>query len=693
MSNFRTRGNTRQNPYNRDSHKEQGSSSNTSNMDDGWSTGWDSNDGGWGASSAGDQQQQQSAPSMSSHDSQRRQYDQPRDRGSGPRYDNNRQDFFRGSSNKKTITVPSSDVGKVIGRGGSTIKDIQSRSGARVKVSNDNSGYDTSVDIIGTDEQVQIAENLINETVNRSGQSGGYQSNQNWGNRGSNNGREEEKLNIIWYDENNPPPKEEKMEYVDWDAAIAESEKFIAEKWSALPPIVRNFYKEHPEVTAMTEEEVEAFREQNNKITVSHFNENDARILPKPIVKFEHAFEDHPEILEEIKKQKFQTPSPIQSQAWPILLQGYDLIGIAQTGTGKTLAYLLPALIHIEHQTTPRAERVGPTALVLAPTRELAQQIEEEARKYSYRGIKSICVYGGGSRRDQINEYRAGAEIVIATPGRLHDLQMSQIINLTSVSYLVLDEADRMLDMGFEPQIMKILIDVRPDKQTVMMSATWPPGVRHLAKKHMTEPMQINVGSLNLSAVHSVDQEIRICDDAEKEEILYEFVKQMQPEDKVIIFASRKDTVDYLSVDMSLKSVNCQSIHGGREQCDRETAIKDLKTGETHILVATDVASRGLDIDDISHIFNYDFPTNIEEYVHRIGRTGRAGRRGKAVSLVTRGNWKHATELIKILEEANQSVPQELVKMGERYTEWKKKKDEEEASLGGRKFGRGGPRW
>ncbi|CAN8025743.1 unnamed protein product [Ixodes persulcatus] len=371
-------------------------------------------------------------------------------------------------------------------------------------------------------------------------------------------------------------------------------------------------------------------------------------------------------------------PCPLlQSQAWPLLLQGHDLIGIAQTGTGKTLAFLLPAMIHIDSQPVPREERTGPSCLVLAPTRELAQQIEREARKYHYRGIRCVCIYGGGNRREQIQTVNLGVEIVIATPGRLNDLVMNNIIDLKYVTFLILDEADRMLDMGFEPQIKKVLLDIRPDRQTVMTSATWPEGVRRLSQQYMSSPFQVFVGSLDLAAVHTVSQTIIICDESEKRSELLGFLETMQPDDKVIVFLDKKATVDYLSSDFILAGINCQSIHGDREQCDREQALEDLRDGTVKILIATDVAARGLDIKDITHIFNYDFPRNIEEYVHRVGRTGRAGRRGESITLVTRENWRQAKELIAILEEANQEVPQELYSMATRFEAWKKKRDEE----------------
>ncbi|CAK9811542.1 Probable ATP-dependent RNA helicase DDX43 [Anthophora quadrimaculata] len=411
------------------------------------------------------------------------------------------------------------------------------------------------------------------------------------------------------------------------------------------------------------------------------FNEQENDIeecnIPNPIETFEQAFEIFPEILEEIKKQGFTKPSPIQCQAWPILLSGQDLIGIAQTGTGKTLAFLLPALIHIEGQPIPRSERSGPSVLIMAPTRELALQIEKEVNKYSYRGFKAVCVYGGGNRKEQVNVITKGVEIVIATPGRLNDLVEANVLNLTSITYLVLDEADRMLDMGFEPQIRKTLLDIRPDRQTAMTSATWPQGVRRLAQSYMKKPIQVFVGSLDLAAVHTVLQKIYIIDEEEKTDMMYQFFREMAPTDKVMVFFGKKSRVDDIASDLALQGVNCQSIHGGREQCDREQALEDLKTGQVQILLATDVASRGIDIEDITHVLNYDFPRDIEEYVHRVGRTGRAGRMGESITFMTRRDWSHAKELINILEEANQEVPEEVYSMADRYEAWKEKRANE----------------
>lgn len=484
------------------------------------------------------------------------------------------------------------------------------------------------------------------------------------------------------------------FEPVDWQAAYAESDRLTKQKWASLPPLVTGFYEEHEEVKRMSDDDVSKFRKDNNNIVVSHFKQGDTFVLPKPAPKFEHSFHNHPDILRVIASQGFSTPSPIQAQAWPILLQSKDLIGIAQTGTGKTLAYLLPGLLSIVKQTMPRAERPGPSMLILAPTRELAQQIDREAKKYSYEDVKSICIYGGGNRNEQISQCRRKPEIVIATPGRLNDLTMAKIVDLTSVNYLVLDEADRMLDMGFMPQIRKILVDIRPDRQTVMMSATWPAGVRKIATDFMNDPAQIFVGSLDLAAVNSVTQEIIMLEADEKRKSLYNFLlNTMTDQDKAIVFVGRKSVADDISSELALNSIACQCMHGDRDQADREQALADIKSGEVRIIIATDVASRGLDIDDITYILNYDFPSNAEEYVHRVGRTGRAGRTGKSITFFTREDWRHAQELIDILSKSSSEIPEKLVHMAERYQAWldkKKAEDELAAQMGGGGGGRRG---
>uniref|UniRef100_A0A8P4GHC6 RNA helicase n=1 Tax=Dicentrarchus labrax TaxID=13489 RepID=A0A8P4GHC6_DICLA len=441
-------------------------------------------------------------------------------------------------------------------------------------------------------------------------------------------------------------------------------------------------------------------RKENNNIFVDDLKEEgEKRPIPNPCRTFLEAFELYPEIMENIERVGFVKPTPIQSQAWPVLLSGEDLIAIAQTGTGKTLAYLLPGFIHMDVRflfisfiCVPRDEQGGPGMLVLTPTRELALQIETECKKYRYKSYKSICIYGGGDRRGQINLVKSGVDIVIATPGRLNDLQMNELISLRSITYLVLDEADRMLDMGFEPQIMKILLDIRPDRQTVMTSATWPTGVRRLSKSYLKNPIMVYVGTLDLAAVNTVQQTVLIVHEEEKKSYVFDFIRNMLPQDKVLIFVGKKLVADDLSSDMCLQGLAVQSLHGDREQCDREEALKDFKESRVRILVATDLASRGLDVHDITHVFNYDFPRNIEEYVHRVGRTGRAGRSGAAVTLVTRENWRMAPELIHILERAGQEVPEELVLMAERYEKHKSEKEMSDPR-GGQGRGGGGGGW
>lgn len=573
------------------------------------------------------------------------------------------------------MIVDTEQIRRIIGKGGSKIKELQEQTGTRIIIGrgrDEDFGQTTDVTITGDSDGQQRCKQLIEELTSAPK----YVA---------------------------PPPESARRRTpspIDWEKLMVETKKYEEAKMAALPPLIKDFYKEDPVVKNMSEQYVEKLRKSKNNIVVAHVFSDEGHI-PNPVETFEQAFSHYPDILTEIRKQGFTEPSPIQCQAWPILLSGRDLIGIAQTGTGKTLAFLLPALIHIEGQPVPRSERKGANVLVIAPTRELALQIESEVKKYSYRDIKSVCVYGGGSRRDQMNLVTRGVEIIIATPGRFNDLVQAGVIDISSVTYLVLDEADRMLDMGFEPQIRKTMLDVRPDRQTVMTSATWPEDVRALAKRYMKDPIQVYVGSLDLAAVHSVTQTILLVNEDDKRQHVIEFINSLSDDDKIIIFVGKKSVADDLSADLALAGILCQSIHGDREQCDREQAIDDLKTGEVRILVATDVASRGIDITDVTKIFNYDFPRNIEEYVHRVGRTGRAGKTGEAITLFTRSDWGMAGPLISIMEEANQQVPEELYDMKKRFDDMKRRRQEDRDSGrgdrgggfrggGGGRFGGGG---
>ncbi|XP_029031480.1 probable ATP-dependent RNA helicase DDX43 [Betta splendens] len=590
------------------------------------------------------------------------------------------------SSPSVTITVDNSHIGRIIGRGGSKIREIEENSGARIKI---NKGvYKGEVAIFGSSVSQQKAQEMIKDLV--ANDNSRFHNAPGRG-RDCGGGTNERDKKSVWSTAQlqaaNVAPAHAT---IDWDTIRANMHNYKELKWKDVPPMIKKFYIEAESVSKLTVEEVSKWRKENNDIFVDDLKEEgEKRPVPKPCPTFLEAFEHYPDIMESIKQVGFSKPTPIQSQAWPVLLSGEDLIAIAQTGTGKTLAYLLPGFIHMDGQPIPRAERGGPGMLVLTPTRELALQIEMECNKYRYKGYKSICIYGGGDRRGQINLVKQGVDIVIATPGRLNDLQMNDLLNLRSITYLVLDEADRMLDMGFEPQIMKILIDIRPDRQTVMTSATWPPGVRRLSKSYLKDPMMVYVGTLDLMAVNTVQQKVLFVHEEEKKSYVFDFIRNMLPEDKVIVFVGKKLVADDLSSDMCLQGLAVQSLHGGHEQCDREVALKDFKDSRVRILVATDLASRGLDVHDVTHVFNYDFPRNIEEYVHRVGRTGRAGRSGAAVTLITRENWRMAPELIPILERSGQEVPVELILMAERYEKHKREKELSNPRGG---YGQGGRR-
>ncbi|CAM9640670.1 unnamed protein product [Lampetra fluviatilis] len=569
-----------------------------------------------------------------------------------------------------SFSIDVGDVGRVIGRGGSKIQELEKLSGARIKLLRD--GDEGTVQLVGSAGARRIARNLI-RNITGSGAEKSHQGSQGsvGGGGGIGGGGTKSSGAAADSEDTENPPRMR----IDWASINERQADFVALKWNDCPPIKKNFYFESPSVTRMSPEEVAEWRFSNNNISVVDMCEEGGRSIPNPVRTFADAFEHFPDILDNICRAGFTTPSPIQSQAWPVVLLGWDLVGIAQTGTGKTLAFLFPGFIHLTLQPIPREQREGPGMLILTPTRELALQIKSECSKYSYQGITSVCIYGGGNRREQIEIATRGVDIVIATPGRLNDLMMNGHISMRGITYLVLDEADRMLDLGFEPQIMKILLDVRPDRQTTMTSATWPPGVRRLARSYLKDPMLVYVGSLNLAAVHSVHQEVVVLNPEDKQDFLFKFFASMQPSDKVLVFTGRKAMADHLSTKCCLMGLDVQSLHGDREQFDREQALSEFRSGCVRILIATDVASRGLDVTDITHVLNYDCPRHMEEYVHRIGRTGRAGKEGKSVTLVTRSDWRHAADLISIMQEAGQDVPQELEEMAERFEQNQREKE------------------
>jgi len=305
----------------------------------------------------------------------------------------------------------------------------------------------------------------------------------------------------------------------------------------------------------------------------------------------------------------------------------------------------------------------GPIVLVLAPTRELAVQIKEECDKFGASSeIKNTVVYGGVPKGKQIRSLREGVEIVIATPGRLIDHLEAGNTNLARVTYLVLDEADRMLDMGFEPQLRKICGQIRPDRQVLMWSATWPKEVKNLAQDYLSEYYQVTVGSLDLAGNKDVTQIIDVCADTEKYRNLLRYLKEnLSTKDRVLVFVETKKGCDMLTRSLRMDGFQARAMHGDKSQEERDWVLKEFKSCQATLLVATDVAARGLDVDDIKMVVNFDFANDTETYIHRIGRTGRAGKKGIAVSFfVPEKNGRMARDIIEILNRTSQNVPNEL---------------------------------
>lgn len=357
---------------------------------------------------------------------------------------------------------------------------------------------------------------------------------------------------------------------------------------STMPKFEKSFYKENPSVAARTAPEVEKFR-RDHAMTIFGTD------VPKPVETFDEAgFPRY--VIDEVKAQGFPAPTAIQSQGWPMALSGRDVVGIAETGSGKTLTYCLPAIVHINAQPL-LAPGDGPIVLVLAPTRELAVQIQQEITKFGKSSrIRNTCVYGGVPKGPQIRDLSRGVEVCIATPGRLIDMLEAGKTNLRRVTYLVLDEADRMLDMGFEPQIRKIIGQIRPDRQTLMWSATWPKEVRALAKDFLDDFIQVNIGSMDLAANHRITQIVEVVNESEKREKMIRHLEKIMDdkENKILIFTGTKRIADEITRFLRQDGWPALSIHGDKQQNERDWVLDQFKTGKSPIMVATDVASRGI---------------------------------------------------------------------------------------------------
>ncbi|XP_043943117.1 probable ATP-dependent RNA helicase DDX43 [Protopterus annectens] len=464
--------------------------------------------------------------------------------------------------------LDSSLIGRLIGRGGSKIRELEESTGSKIQVSSGN--YESEVKIYGSNEAQHKAKGLIDELVSRN-QGGGFSERRLQRDQPSGEGNGNDCASSCV-----------RYKAIDWTAVRENSEKYEALKWSNLPPVKKNFYIESERVSSLSAEEVEKIRKESNNIICDDLKEP-KRAIPNPVLTFEDAFIEYPGIMENIRRVGFLKPTPIQTQAWPIILQGIDLIAIAQTGTGKTLAYLLPGFIHLD-----------------------SQPMEDDAHRDVY---ETVAMFARTKSR-------------------------YKFANKPSKGIFIRAGLAAAFCAGRSPFV-------------------------------------------GLLAVDTVEQHVIVVQEEEKRQYTLNFIEDMKPEDKVLIFVGKKLIADDLSSDFSLQGIPVQSLHGDREQYDREQALEDFKKGRVRILVATDLASRGLDVHDITHVFNYDFPRNTEEYVHRVGRTGRAGRSGVSVTLITRNDWKVAAELINILERACQPVPEELVMMAERYEIFKAKREAE----------------
>jgi len=357
----------------------------------------------------------------------------------------------------------------------------------------------------------------------------------------------------------------------------------------------------------------------------------------------------------------FPSPSLIQQHAWAIATRGNDLIGIAKTGSGKTLAFLLPAFSRLLEKA--QDSRAPPAILVLAPTRELACQIFAEANKFgASAGFRAVCLYGGTPKGPQLAELRSRPQLIVATPGRLNDLLdpppgMSLGVDVKSIQFLVLDEADRMLDMGFEPQIRKIINCIPPERQTMMFTATWPASVRRLAEDFLKEPCEIRVGETEKLTVNAdIEQHVVfVTDEMDRKDHLDRLLRE-SGDDQVIVFCATKRGCDSLS----FRIPGSISIHGDKDQQQRDAALHAFKSGSKRVLVATDVAARGLDIKSVRVVINYEPPNNSEDYVHRVGRTGRAGLKGKAFAFVSNEDGNAARFIAEVMKTGGVPIPAEL---------------------------------
>ncbi|GEM09272.1 ATP-dependent RNA helicase dbp2 [Rhodotorula toruloides] len=423
-----------------------------------------------------------------------------------------------------------------------------------------------------------------------------------------------------------------------------------------LPPFQKDFYTEHKNVTSRSDSEIEEWRK-FKKITV-------VGKAPRPAHNWVEAM--LPDfVLEYIKKKGFLEPTAIQSQGFPMALSGNDLVAISETGSGKTLTYAAPGILHVQAQ-PPTDAASGPIALVMAPTRELAMQIRAEFRAIGEGSpVTSACAYGGASKMRQLADIANGVDILVATPGRLLEYLAEGSVTLKRVTYLVVDEADRMIHEGFEEELRQIFSCVRPDRQVLMFSATWPEEVRDLAQEFLKDAARVHIGKDEIVAAKNIKQEVVICHGyMDKRDKLVQILEDVKAQrGKIIVFLNTKRSVQEMTDWLRDKPNNYEALclHGDKRQEERDFALNEFRKGGHPILLATDVAQRGLDIPDVTTVCNFDVPDNVASYVHRIGRTARAGREGRSFTLVSGSRDRAmAAEIVQVMQRDEQIIPEEL---------------------------------
>ncbi|XP_049418476.1 ATP-dependent RNA helicase DDX42 isoform X2 [Epinephelus fuscoguttatus] len=457
--------------------------------------------------------------------------------------------------------------------------------------------------------------------------------------------------------------QEEEEENIDYDSdgnPIASTTKKIILPLPPIdhseidyPPFEKNFYNEHEELSNLTGTQVLELRHKLN-LRVS------GAAPPKPCTSFAH-FNFDEQLMHQIRKSEYTQPTPIQCQGVPIALSGRDMIGIAKTGSGKTAAFIWPMLVHIMDQKELEAGE-GPIAVIVCPTRELCQQIHAECKRFGKAySLRSVAVYGGGSMWEQAKALQEGAEIVVCTPGRLIDHVKKKATSLQRVTYLVFDEADRMFDMGFEYQVRSIASHVRPDRQTLLFSATFRKKIERLARDILVDPIRVVQGDIG-EANEDITQVVEMLPSpTDKWGWLTRRLVEFTSSGSVLIFVTKKANCEELATNLTQEGYSLGLLHGDMDQSERNKVISDFKKKNLPVLVATDVAARGLDIPSIRTVVNYDVARDIDTHTHRIGRTGRAGEKGVAYTLLTSKDTTFAGDLVRNLEGANQAVSKELM--------------------------------